>query len=90
MRAWKTSLGVVTLLAVLTATVHTTGRAPFDRIVVFGASFHHPGNAFALRGGANTPPDYLIDPLLVPSAPYTRVDTTSATAPRGSNSLPAP
>jgi len=26
------------------------------------------GNAFALRGGTNTPPDYLLDPLLVPSA----------------------
>jgi phospholipase/lecithinase/hemolysin len=25
-----------------------------------------------LRGGTNTPPDYLLDPLLVPSAPYAR------------------
>src|SRR3954467_13604831 len=73
MRAWKTtSLGVISLLAVLTATVHTTGRVPFDRIVAFGASLSDPGNAFALRGGANTPPDYLLDPLLVPSAPYAR------------------
>src|SRR3954453_3087942 len=71
MRAWNTtSLGVISLLAVLTATVHTTGRVPFDRIVAFGASLSDPGNAFALRGGANTPPDYLLDPLLVPSAPY--------------------
>jgi phospholipase/lecithinase/hemolysin len=73
MRAWKTtSLAVVSLLAVVTATVHTTGRAPFDRIVAFGASLSDPGNAFALRGGTNTPPDYLLDPLLVPSAPYAR------------------
>jgi phospholipase/lecithinase/hemolysin len=73
MRAWKTtSLGVISLLAVLTATVHTTARVPFDRIVAFGASLSDPGNAFALRGGANTPPDYLLDPLLVPSAPYAR------------------
>ena len=73
MRAWKTtSLAVVSLLAVVTATVNTTGRVPFDRIVAFGASLSDPGNAFALRGGANTPPDYLLDPLLVPSAPYAR------------------
>jgi phospholipase/lecithinase/hemolysin len=39
---------------------------------VFGASLSDSGNAFALRGGANTPPDYLLDPLLVPSAPYAR------------------
>jgi phospholipase/lecithinase/hemolysin len=73
MRAWKTiSIGVVSLLAVLTATVHTTASVPFDRIVAFGASLSDPGNAFALRGGTNTPPDYLLDPLLVPSAPYAR------------------
>ncbi len=71
MRAWtSTSVGVLSLLAVLTATVDTTATAPFERIVVFGASLSDPGNAFALRGGANTPPDYLLDPLLVPSAPY--------------------
>jgi len=40
--------------------------------VAFGASLSDPGNAFALRGGTNTPPDYLLDPLLVPSAPYAR------------------
>ena len=73
MRAWKTtSFAIVSLLAVVTATVHTTARAPFDRIVAFGASLSDPGNAFALRGGTNTPPDYLVDPLLVPSAPYAR------------------
>jgi len=40
--------------------------------VAFGTSLSDSGNAFALRGGANTPPDYLLDPLLVPSAPYAR------------------
>lgn len=45
---------------------------PFERIVVFGASLSDSGNAFALRGEASTPPDYLLDPLLVPSAPYAR------------------
>jgi phospholipase/lecithinase/hemolysin len=39
---------------------------------VFGTSLSDSGNAFALRGGVNTPPDYLMDPLLIPSAPYAR------------------
>lgn len=47
-------------------------RAPYSAIVAFGTSLSDPGNAFALRGGTNTPPNYLLDPLLVPGAPYTR------------------
>jgi phospholipase/lecithinase/hemolysin len=65
-------VGVAILLATTTVQVHTTSRAPFDRIVAFGTSLSDSGNAFALRGGTNTPPDYLVDPLLVPSAPYAR------------------
>jgi len=45
---------------------------PYAAIVVFGTSLSDSGNAFALRGGTNTPPDYLLDPLLIPSAPYAR------------------
>ena len=55
-----------------TATVHTAPRASFSRIVAFGASLSDPGNAFALNGGTNTPPDYELDPLLIPRAPYAR------------------
>ncbi|MGE5245292.1 MAG: SGNH/GDSL hydrolase family protein [Betaproteobacteria bacterium] len=47
-------------------------QARYSRIVVFGTSLSDPGNAFALVGGTNTPPDYLTDPFLVPSAPYAR------------------
>ena len=47
-------------------------RAPFSGVVVFGTSLSDPGNAFALKGGTNTPPDYELSPLLVPSAPYAR------------------
>jgi phospholipase/lecithinase/hemolysin len=65
-------VGIAILLATTTVAVHTTSRAPFDRIVVFGTSLSDSGNAFALRGGTNTPPDYLLYPLLVPSAPYAR------------------
>ena len=60
------------VLAAGTVVVPTAAPAPFARIVAFGASLSDSGNAFALKGGTNTPPDYLLDPLLVPSAPYAR------------------
>jgi phospholipase/lecithinase/hemolysin len=47
-------------------------QPPFSGIVVFGTSLSDPGNAFALAGGTNTPPDYDNDPFLVPSTPYAR------------------
>jgi phospholipase/lecithinase/hemolysin len=47
-------------------------RAPYSALVVFGTSLSDSGNAFALRGATSTPPDYSLDPLLVPGAPYVR------------------
>jgi outer membrane lipase/esterase len=47
-------------------------QPPFSSIVVFGTSLSDPGNAFALRGGTNTPPDYSVDPFLVPDVPYAK------------------
>ena len=41
-------------------------------LVTFGDSLSDPGNAFALVGGTNVPPDYSLDPLLVPDRPYAR------------------
>src|SRR6266852_6123972 len=41
-------------------------------VVVFGDSLSDPGNAFALVGGTNTPPDYSVDFFLVPTQPYAR------------------
>ena len=41
-------------------------------IVVFGDSLSDPGNAFALLGATNTPPDYSQDFFLVPDKPYAR------------------
>jgi phospholipase/lecithinase/hemolysin len=67
------AIASVLAAAVLTVvTVSTAAQFPFSRIVVFGASLSDSGNAFALRGGTSTPPDYQLDPLLVPSAPYAR------------------
>ena len=61
--------GVVLLLA----SAVSASAQPAEKLVVFGTSLSDPGNAFALVGGTNTPPDYLVDPFfLTPNAPYTR------------------
>jgi len=66
------SFAAAAVLVAATFSVPIEASAPFDSIVVFGTSLSDPGNAFALRGGTNTPPDYVLDPFLVPSAPYAR------------------
>lgn len=60
--------GIVLLLA----SAASVSAQPAEKLVVFGTSLSDPGNAFALVGGTNTPPDYLNDAFLVPNAPYTR------------------
>lgn len=59
-------------LAAAVPTVSAQRPAPYSGIVVFGTSLSDPGNAFALRGGTSTPPDYDLNPLLIPDAPYAR------------------
>src|SRR5215218_2271205 len=44
----------------------------YSRVVVFGDSLSDPGNAFALLGTAATPPDWTLNPFLIPNAPYAR------------------
>lgn len=58
------------LALALTAPLWAAAQAPYARIVVFGTSLSDPGNAFALAGGVNTPPNYLQDIFMVPNAPY--------------------
>jgi phospholipase/lecithinase/hemolysin len=60
------------VMLVLTVPRPALAQPSYSGIVVFGTSLSDSGNAFALRGGANTPPDYLLNPLMVPSAPYAR------------------
>jgi phospholipase/lecithinase/hemolysin len=47
-------------------------QSRFSGIVVFGTSLSDSGNAFALLGDAATPPDFTLNPLLIPSEPYAR------------------
>jgi phospholipase/lecithinase/hemolysin len=59
-------------LAATAPTLSARQHAPYSGIVVFGTSLSDPGNAFALLGGTSTPPDYDLNPLLIPNAPYVR------------------
>lgn len=61
--------GVVLMLA---APGWAAAQSRFSGIVVFGTSLSDPGNAFALSGDASTPPDFKLNPLLIPTAPYAR------------------
>jgi phospholipase/lecithinase/hemolysin len=68
----STILACAAAVALATSPASAQERAPYSAMIVFGTSLSDSGNAFALRGGTNTSPDYALDPLLVPSAPYAR------------------
>ena len=63
---------VIGCIALALATPVVRAQGAYDGVVVFGTSLSDPGNAFVLWGEASTPPDYQLDPLLIPSAPYAR------------------
>ncbi|MEN3340588.1 MAG: hypothetical protein V7647_4264 [Acidobacteriota bacterium] len=65
-----TLAGCVALL--LASPGSAAAQSRFSGIVVFGTSLSDPGNAFAMVGDQSTPPDYMLNPLLIPSAPYAR------------------
>ena len=67
-----TLLACAAAVVIATPTVSGEARAPYSGLIVFGTSLSDSGNAFALRGGTNTPPDYVLDPLLIPGEPYAR------------------
>lgn len=60
----------IALTALLVAPGWVSAQSRFSGVVVFGTSLSDPGNAFALSGNASTPPDFTLNPLLIPSAPY--------------------
>jgi phospholipase/lecithinase/hemolysin len=73
MRSRMSFLVVAVAAVVLSMSAVSAGKpAPYFGIVAFGTSLTDSGNAFALRGGTSTPPDYFAHPLLIPSAPYAR------------------
>ena len=67
---YVTRWALVTFLALILASPErSAAQSRYSGIVVFGTSLSDSGNAFALSGGTNTPPDYILDPLLIPAAP---------------------
>ena len=71
--AWVKCLKVIGLWVLLLAFPGLViAQTTFSQIVVFGTSLSDPGNAFALTGAQSTPPYNTLDPLLIPSAPYSK------------------
>jgi phospholipase/lecithinase/hemolysin len=70
----KTLLPLLACSAVLLSAPQWVAAAQtgIGRLVVFGDSLSDPGNAFVLLGASSTPPDYSVDPFLVPTQPYAR------------------
>ena len=60
------------LALVLAAPGMVSAQSRYSGIVVFGTSLSDPGNAFTLVGDHGTPPDFNLNPLLIPNAPYAR------------------
>jgi len=60
------------LALVLAAPAWAAAQSRYSGIVVFGTSLSDPGNAFVLVGDASTPPDFMLNPFLIPSAPYAK------------------
>ena len=65
-------LGICVVAGAIGTPLAAQQQAPYSKLVVFGTSLSDPGNAFALRGGTNTPTDYELSPLMVPGVPYAR------------------
>lgn len=63
-------IGLIASVAVAPGTALAQGQP--QRVVVFGDSLSDPGNAFPFAGTNATPPDYSLNILLSPSAPYAR------------------
>jgi phospholipase/lecithinase/hemolysin len=68
----RTLSGLAIAGACLLSMPATAAAQQYSEVVVFGDSLSDSGNAFALRGAASTPPDYALDPYLIPGAPYAR------------------
>ena len=62
----------VVILSLLLSSAAAQAQSGYSGIVVFGTSLSDPGNAFALRGAQGTPPDFTLNPLLIPGSPYAR------------------
>jgi phospholipase/lecithinase/hemolysin len=63
---------IACIVVVLGVCGEMSAQSRYEGIVVFGTSLSDSGNAYVLSGDASTPPDFMLNPLLIPSAPYAR------------------
>lgn len=68
---FRKSLLISLLGGALTAPL-TWAAGPVSEIVIFGDSLSDSGNAFVLQRENNTPPNYDVNPLLIPDDAYAR------------------
>lgn len=66
------SVPAVCFLLICASSSLVLAQTPPSQVVVFGDSLSDPGNGFAFVKESSTPPDYGVNPLLVPIAPYAR------------------
>jgi phospholipase/lecithinase/hemolysin len=72
-RCGRVMAGMLTLVAVMTVTPgRPRAQDSISAIVVFGDSLSDTGNAFAVTGEPGVPPDFGLDPFLLPSTAYAR------------------
>lgn len=70
LRSFSRNVIVTCLALAFVVPVSAGAQSRFSGLVVFGTSLSDSGNAFALSGDASTPPDFSLNPFLIPSAPY--------------------
>jgi phospholipase/lecithinase/hemolysin len=63
---------LTSLALVLSASGQAWAQSGYSGLVVFGTSLSDSGNAFVLLGDQSTPPDFDLNPLLIPSSPYAK------------------
>jgi phospholipase/lecithinase/hemolysin len=63
---------VASSVLLLFASSSTAFAQGSSQVVVFGDSLSDPGNGFSFVKSSATPPDYMLNSLLIPSAPYAR------------------
>jgi phospholipase/lecithinase/hemolysin len=72
MKAKSKHWSLLCALALALTAPAAMAQSGIKRLVVFGDSLSDSGNAFALLGVVNTPPDWSVDAFLVPDRPYAR------------------
>jgi phospholipase/lecithinase/hemolysin len=66
------AIAVFSVALLLGSSSYASAQPTINSVVVFGDSLSDPGNGFVFTKTSATPPDYSVNELLIPSAPYAR------------------